>query len=168
MLEPHSTAEGKLVLVFVTFVSYTMRSSAAISKGFVLRHIDVLNRFSDHANQAHTAHIMKYIFPRQFGLHNVFTSRTDSRETTQPLKDYTLREEEIEQIDHARHIAGLSTAHLPKRLRGFCFALIQRLQTLHDRCSYSQLLAHHCPSPVSHVMLLARGLSIDSCSFCQR
>ena len=131
----------------------------------VLKIIDVLNRFPNHTKRDHTVHIMKYIFPRQFELHNVFTSRTDSKETTQPFKDYTLREEEIEQKDHTRDISGLSTTHLPKRLRGVCFALIQRLQRLHDRCSYSQLLAHHCPSSVSQVMLLAATL-LTSCSLC--
>ncbi|PCH03091.1 Reverse transcriptase [Penicillium occitanis (nom. inval.)] len=68
------------------------------SKGgvrFGLRHIHVLNRFPDSSNLADTVHVMKYIFPRQFGLHNVFTSVVDSRETVQPFKDYTLREEEI-------------------------------------------------------------------------
>jgi len=161
MPKPHSMAEAKPVWVFVTFVSYTMQSPVAPSEASVLRYVDVLNRFPNHAHQAHTIHIMKYIFPRQFGLHNVFTSRTDSRETTQPFKDYTLREEEIEQKDHTRHISGLSTVHLPKRLRGVCFTLMQRLQRLHHRCSYSQLLAHHCPSSVSRVMLLTSRLSTD-------
>jgi len=141
---------------------------AVPSKACVLRYLDVLNRFPNHANQAHTIHIMKYIFPRQFGLHNVFTSRTDSKETTQPFKNYTLREEEIEQKDHIRHTAGLSTVHLPKRLRGVCFTLMQKLQRLHDRCSYSQLLAHHCPSSVSRVMLLASRRELMTHSLCYR
>ena len=138
---------------------------AVYSKASVLRIVDVLNRFPNPAKRDHTVHIMKYIFPRQYGLHNVFTSRTDSKETTQPFKDYTLREEEIEQKDHTRQTAGLSTTHLPKRLRGVCFALIQRLQRLHDRCSYSQVLAHHCPSSVSQVLLLTTTL-LKTCSLC--
>lgn len=106
---------------------------------------DVLNRFPRHTEKADTVHIMKYIFPRQFGLHNVFTSIRDSKDTTQPFKDYTLREEEIARADRPRKIMNLSTAHLPKRLRGRAFELVQRLQVLHKRCSYTQLLAHYCP-----------------------
>lgn len=90
---------------------------------------------------------MKYIFPRQFGLHNVFTSTTDSKETAQQFKDYTLREEEIARNDVPRTIADLSTSHLPKRLRGKPFKLLQRLQKLHIRCSYKQLLDYYCPVP---------------------
>lgn len=98
---------------------------------------------------------MKYIFPRQFGLHNVFTSTTDSKETSQAFKDYTLREEEIAKADRPRKIMNLSTAQLPKRLRGRAFDLIQSLQLLHKRCSYSQLFAHYC-SAVSKLYKLTR------------
>lgn len=96
---------------------------------------------------------MKYIFPRQFGLHNVFTSTTDIKETSQVFKDYTLREEEIAKADRPRKIMNLSTAQLPKRLRGRVFDLTQSLQLLHKRCSYTQLLAHYCP-PVSTIKRL--------------
>jgi len=96
---------------------------------------------------------MQYIFPRQFGLHNVFTSTTDSKETSQAFKDYTLREEEIAKTDRPRKIMKLSTAQLPKRLRGRAFELIQHLQILHKRCSYTQLLAHYC-HPVSIIRRL--------------
>ncbi|KGM85836.1 telomerase reverse transcriptase [Paracoccidioides brasiliensis Pb18] len=41
---------------------------------FGLRHTHVLNRYPESTNRSHTVHIMKYIFPRQFDLHNVFTS----------------------------------------------------------------------------------------------
>jgi len=60
-----------------------------------LRHIHVLNRFSDIESDEHMIHVMKHIFPRQFGLHNVFTSNVDSREMARAFKDYTLREQEI-------------------------------------------------------------------------
>jgi len=38
---------------------------------------------------------MKYIFPREFGLHNVFTSSIKPNENRLEPQDYTLREEEI-------------------------------------------------------------------------
>lgn len=115
----------------------------------------MLNRFQDFKNLAHTIHIMKYIFPRQYGLHNAFTSTLDSRETVQPFKDYTLREQEIAQKNrHASLKIGLGSKpptlinqYLPKRLRGVV-DLVKKLQTLHCRCSYKEMLEHYCPVSV--------------------
>lgn len=117
---------------------------------------DVLNRFPDRENNNQTVHIMKYIFPRQFGLHNVFTSKVDTRETSMPFKDYTLREKEIQQfIIKQNGKKGTSTdqvekwkSHLPKRLRGETVALINKLRILNQRCSYFELLRHYCPVEV--------------------
>ncbi|KAH0538165.1 hypothetical protein FGG08_005223 [Glutinoglossum americanum] len=93
----------------ITFVRNRMLYARAAlnSKGeahFGLRHIHVLNRYSDPGNPEHTVHIMKYIFPRVFGLHNVFDSTTNSRETVQPFKDYTMREQEITSSEYARSL----------------------------------------------------------------
>lgn len=82
---------------------------------------------------------MMYLFPRQFGLHNVFTSHVDSRETVQPFKDYTLREEEIK----SKYKSG--KIKIPKRLRGETIAMVRKLQILHSRCPYQKLLEHYCP-----------------------
>lgn len=114
--------------------------------------LDVLHRYPDAANPKHTAHIMKYIFPRQFKLHNVFTSFTDMKETVQPFQDYTMREIEIAQAGDSRNVQSRIEANglaLPKRLRGALFGLVQKLQKLHANCAYSKLLAHYCPIPVS-------------------
>jgi telomerase reverse transcriptase len=90
--------------------------------------------------------IMMYIFPRQFGLHNVFTSVVDRRQTAQPLQDYTLREEEIARKFPGKDEKGKRAAkHIPKRLRGSLPHLIQRLQVLHSRCAYAAMLQHYCP-----------------------
>lgn len=104
---------------------------------------------------------MKYIFPRQFGLHNAFTSTPDSRETVQPFKDYTLREQEIAQKYRQESLkSGLGSnpsasanQRLPKRLRGVV-NLVRRLQILHFRCSYKELLEHYCPLKVGLRILL--------------
>lgn len=40
-------------------------------------------------------HVAKYIWPREFGLHNVFTDETDRQVTTQRFNDYVVRETEI-------------------------------------------------------------------------
>lgn len=112
---------------------------------------DVLNRFpyqtktSDRPKtdepkpDLQTIHVMMYIFPRQFDLHNVFTSVVDSRETTQPFKDYTLREDEINKKYNP------SNVKLPKRLRGKTVDLVQKLRIYHSRCSYKELLDYYCP-----------------------
>lgn len=129
---------------------------------FGLRHIHVLNRSPfqrldeeqnvdararlARQNEAHTLRVMMYMFPRQFGLHNVFTSVIDRKETSQRLKDYTLREEEI-----FNKFGRLEEAHTktPKRLRGCPWDLVRKLQVLHQRCSYSRLLQHYCPLRLS-------------------
>lgn len=80
---------------------------------------------------------MKYIFPRQFHLHNVFTSETNSRDTAQRWKDYTLREQEI-----WKSYGKIN--HLPKRIRGQPFKLISRLRRRHSNCSYAQVFQHYC------------------------
>ncbi|KAK2755546.1 hypothetical protein FQN54_006486 [Arachnomyces sp. PD_36] len=151
----------------ITFVRRRMLYARAVlnAKGevrFGLRHKHVLNRCSDSSNLSQTVHIMKYIFPRQFGLHNVFTSRVDTRETVQPFKDYTLREDEIEAADRATCMkkgVGVTKegdggdgnaknplkTKLPKRLRGELVSLIQKLQKRHTRCAYSELLKYYCP-----------------------
>ncbi|KAI4182459.1 MAG: hypothetical protein LQ348_004847 [Seirophora lacunosa] len=110
---------------------------------------DVLNRYPDPGNVLHTTHILKYIFPRQFGLHNVFTSTVDSNQTTQPFQDYTLRENEIaRQTGQLRPNASHSKNHLPKRLRGVLFGLVKKMQKLHAGCAYYELLKHYCPLKV--------------------
>lgn len=110
---------------------------------------DVLNRFPNSSNLADTVHVMKYIFPRQFGLHNVFTSVVDSRETVQPFKDYTLREEEIARSKFAQGSRFQVRPKIPKRLRGGPLQLVQRLQKRSQTCSYTELLRHYCPISVS-------------------
>ena len=102
---------------------------------------------------------MKYIFPRQFGLHNVFTSTVNPRESIQPFKDYTLREQEIFQSARKKLVeqphgrvtdqSTLKRPRLPKRLRGLPVDLVRKLQVQHLRCSYVQLLKHYCGAKVS-------------------
>ncbi|KAK6841330.1 oxoglutarate iron-dependent oxygenase [Apiospora arundinis] len=128
---------------------------------FGLRHIHVLNRSpyikpdsestSDSSalaskNEANTLRIMMYIFPRQFGLHNAFNSKVNYTETSQRLKDYTLREQEIQ--DRFGDLSSNETGRKkpnPKRLRGKVRELVRKLQIMHSRCSYSKLLQHYCP-----------------------
>ncbi|KAF5699219.1 telomerase reverse transcriptase [Fusarium globosum] len=117
------------------------------------KHIHVLNRYKNalmsndlEIQRQGTIKVMMYIFPRQFRLHNVFTSQVDPTITSQKFQDYTLREEEIAPYFQTKAgDTGSQTPKIPKRLRGYTEELVKRLQVLHGRCSYIELLKHHCP-----------------------
>ena len=103
---------------------------------------------------------MMYIFPRQFSLHNVFTNDVDPRQTVQPFKDYTLREEEIK----SRYLSE-NSPKVPKRLRGHAAQLVRRLQIQHSRCSYKKLLEHYCPVRLWRLRRLRRPLNSAQLTF---
>lgn len=107
-----------------------------------------MNRMRDQKDTNETTHVMKYIFPRQFGLHNAVTSKVDFKESSQPFKDYTLREKEIARLVYdksQRHAFKSLSSSLPRRLRGQLELLIGRLRKRHARCPYSALLQSYCP-----------------------
>ncbi|KAJ5683012.1 hypothetical protein N7462_006177 [Penicillium macrosclerotiorum] len=120
----------------------------------------VLNRFSSLDITGETVHVMSYIFPRQFGLRNVFVSTGNRRDNEAQLNSHINREDEISQLKQKqllRHTTRELTrpvsdkgelAHLkiPKRLRGRAMELVQRLRVRHARCSYWELLKHYCPA----------------------
>ncbi|SPO00927.1 related to telomerase reverse transcriptase [Cephalotrichum gorgonifer] len=173
----HDTSSGRIQAIrSPTDISF-MRNrilyarSALTVKGNIesgLRHVHILNRapcrqkdagakgrpHGDDSIEENTLLVMAYIFPRQFGLHNVFTSSVDRTKTTQKLQDYTLREDEIsakfskEGGNEARDDKPGLCIRLPKRLRGEAIHLTRRLQILHARCSYFSLLEHNCPNPL--------------------
>lgn len=107
------------------------------------------SRQADQSSEENTLKIMAYMFPRQFGLHNVFTSNVDRTKTAQKFQDYTLREEELS-VAFRRTDGGKPVLRMrpPKRLHGDAQRLVQRLQVLHARCSYVSLFEHYCPSPL--------------------
>ena len=136
---------GRSFLVSVIYVgdaSFPSRPSEAHSvsknRSNTSHVLDVLNRFPNPSDRTHVIHILRYMFPRQFNLHNVFTSTVDRKETIQPLKDYTLREHEIA-------LQGGKGSFIPKRLKGKTFDLVQRMMRLHKRCSYHALIEYYCP-----------------------
>jgi telomerase reverse transcriptase len=117
---------------------------------FGMKHIHVLNRYSDLTDSKQSVHIMKYIFPLQFGLHHVFASLVDRNESAQEFKDYTLREHEITYLEHRLiQRSGCRSpargAQVPKRLRGAPFSMVQEIRKRHSQCSDTQLLRHYCP-----------------------
>lgn len=138
---------------------------------------DVFNRYDSLDSEAQTVHLINYIFPRQFGLQNVFLSTADNRNGNATyLKNIVFRESEIswliekEQlrrpapIGDQAHADDEEAAHtkLPKRLRGQTVELVRRLRVRHSKCSYRQLLDYYCPDEVS---LLPRTFDYNLISF---
>ncbi|KAK4128774.1 hypothetical protein N657DRAFT_629813 [Parathielavia appendiculata] len=109
---------------------------------FGLRHIPLPDRHDEG-----TIHVMMYMFPRQFGLHNVFTSAVDRQQTAQKFHDYTLREEEIKTKFPPSERGATPRKHVSNRLRGKAMHLVQRFRVFHARCSYAEMLHHYCPVP---------------------
>lgn len=142
----------------IRFVRHRMlyAKAAQSSKGntrFGLTQRHILNRLRAYSAAEETKRIVKYIFPMQFALHNVFTSSVDPQDTAQSLKDYTVREKELARQEQSRlvkqNLVGEGIAKpqsLPKRLRGGAFDLVQRLRKRHSTCAYKALLDHYCPS----------------------
>ncbi|KAE8225352.1 hypothetical protein CF319_g1893 [Tilletia indica] len=85
-------------------------------------------------------HILKYMFPRQYGLHNVFTSVVDRNLTTQAFPDYTMREAEIRLRGRCK---------TPKRVmtvRGLVKTMLRRI----DNFDFKRTLDRCCPSRIPH------------------
>lgn len=92
-----------------------------------------------------TRYLAKYVFPRQFGLHNVFTGARDFGTTTQPFRDYTVREVEIK---------ALGAKRTPKALKSV-LPYLGKILTRHDKLNYRALLNRCCPSRVPKRRLTA-------------
>ena len=105
---------------------------------FGLKHVHVLERKTNIKSPIQTLHVMKHVFPRQFGLHNVFTSVVDPRQSSHPQQDYTYREDELQ------HSIRKSNT-IPRRLRGGPQRIVHKMRQRHSRCSHSQLLRYFCP-----------------------
>ncbi|KHN99861.1 telomerase reverse transcriptase [Metarhizium album ARSEF 1941] len=163
--QPRKPSEITLIRSRIFYAKPALAARGRVQPGF--KPIHVLNRCRAAKNDgtscqvekiaANTMKVTMHIFPRQFGLHNVFTSNVNVLETAQKFHDYTLREKEIkESIEMGKYCSKDGTPKLPKRLRGEAWRLVQRLQVLHSRCSYGELLQHYCPR--------VRGLHADESS----
>ncbi|CAG8429897.1 unnamed protein product [Penicillium salamii] len=117
----------------------------------------VLNRFGTLDSPDQTVHVMKYMFPRQFGLQSVFTPGPDGAKSNIQFKCGTFREKEISQLDYERQLrrpqrddecdadGGVGSLKVPKRLRGVV-EIIRKLRNRNTQCSYSELLRYYCPT----------------------
>ncbi len=131
----------------------TISSKGRIRLG--LPRVHAFNQQEENDSDTRAKHVLKYLFPRQFGLHNVFTSHIDLKDTSQPFMDYTLRDKEIARLTYdwkqRRKPADCAETHeppLPKRLRGRIMQLAVRILKRHSTCAYNALLEYHCPSPL--------------------
>lgn len=117
---------------------------------FGLKRMHILNRHSAFEDDPQDIKLMCYVFPRQFKLHNPFTSSVDRNETAQAFKDYTVRDSELFATPPQLR------SHLPRRLRGQALFLISKLRKLHHHCSYDQMMDHFCPlSPRNRVPIFS-------------
>ncbi|KAK4992675.1 Telomerase reverse transcriptase [Elasticomyces elasticus] len=146
----HSVSQIRFVRQRMLYAGAAINTKGNVCFG--MGNIFVMNRYPHVDDSQETTHVMKYIFPRQFSLHNVFTSKTSSKDTAQSCKDYTLREHEIRRasinqgikrsgIDDSKNVKGVAP---PRRLRGEATLLIERLRKRHARCAYVELLRHYC------------------------
>ncbi|KAJ5817557.1 reverse transcriptase [Penicillium robsamsonii] len=133
-------------------------SKKQVSSGLGQTH--VLSRFSSLDSMAQTVHVMKYIFPRQFGLLNVFTLGPEARKNVDASKSFIFRESEIARLEEEKQLqrprlgnefadadsGGVRSVKVPKRLRGVTIELVRKLRNRNARCSYGGLLQYYCPT----------------------
>ena len=96
-------------------------------------------------HERRTRHLAKYVFPRQYGLHNVFTGARDFETSTQPFRDYTVREVEIK---------ALGAKRTPRAIRPV-LPVLAKILVRHDKLDYRALLDRCCPSRVPKGRLTA-------------
>ncbi|CAG8906413.1 unnamed protein product [Penicillium nalgiovense] len=119
----------------------------------------VLSRFSSLDSMAQTVHVMKYIFPRQFDLLNVFTLDSDGRNVMDDSKRFMFRESDISHLEEEKRLQrpqpeieiadaghGERSCKVPKRLRGIPIELVRKLRNRNAQCPYGELLRHYCPT----------------------
>ncbi|KAJ5147503.1 hypothetical protein N7526_000855 [Penicillium atrosanguineum] len=162
--DSHSKVEASNQTIILLRRRMLYSKTAGPSKGnapFGLGVTHVFNRCSSLDSSAQTVHVMKYIFPREFGLNNVFTVSADSNSSVDMLSNHNRRESEIARDDEQRRqrrcqssgdqlraeLGGNLSEKVPKRLRGKAMELISRLRLNHARCSYGELLKYYCPDP---------------------
>ncbi|SCV70113.1 BQ2448_1507 [Microbotryum intermedium] len=92
-------------------------------------------------------HLAKYIFPRQFGLHNVFTF-PKPRLNSEVVSDHHDREIEIKAGQKASSSPKLGTIKTPARVKP-TLPMLQRMMLLHSRCRYRKMLDRYCPKKVT-------------------
>ena len=106
---------------------------------------DLLNRYPNGNSKDESTHVLKHIFPKQFGLSNVLTSGTWVG---------TNREDEIENLT----LRNGRRAPVPKRLQDSVITLAAKLQKLQSQCPYHILLRYYCPIFVRLLLIFCAGI----------
>ncbi|KAG6001439.1 hypothetical protein E4U21_004328 [Claviceps maximensis] len=170
--KPRGLANIVLVRSRIFYGKPALTARGRVQYGY--KHMHVLNRcawnrngqeeFTIEKNNANTVKLMVYIFPMQFGLHTVFTSDVNSSGTAKRFQDHALPDEEVSRLlRNPKNLSADGTLKLPKRLRGMAWKLVQRLQFLHSRCSYTELLKHYCSSELrSNTKQTSRTISSET------
>ncbi|KAF5623318.1 telomerase reverse transcriptase [Fusarium sp. NRRL 52700] len=137
-----------LVRSRIFYAKPSLTAQGHVQSGY--KHIHVLNRYKNapmsndlEIQRQGTIKVMMYIFPRQFGLHNVFTSQVDPTITSQKFQDYTLREEEIASCLRTKqsepgllntqaptlpyHKSLVELATPPSQVSSFCQAVLSKI-----------------------------------------
>jgi len=95
--------------------------------------------------QSRARKVIKYIWPKEFGLHNILTSEQNRWKTREKWEEYTNREDAI------RTLGPVKT---PKRLQ-IAARLVSIMLAKHDRLDYGKLLRYCCPSSLPSSRLSA-------------
>lgn len=107
-------------------------------------------------------HVLKHIFPRQFGLRHPFDATHDRPGTGFKFEDYSVREQEI-QVGILCFVGPIGEWYIgkvkgnvktPKRLKTV-LDLVQQLIKKHWACNYRAIRSTVCPSKVFMVTILA-------------
>ncbi|CAD6892531.1 unnamed protein product [Tilletia caries] len=132
------SAEPKILVKMTTFSSTQEARITKVSKSMVTKPSHPVKVAAQRQLALRVRHILKYMFPRQFGLHNVFTSVVDRNLTTQAFPDYTMREAEIRLRGRCK---------TPKRVmtvRGLVKTMLRRI----DAFDFKRTLDRCCPSRI--------------------
>ncbi|RDX57227.1 hypothetical protein OH76DRAFT_1451248 [Lentinus brumalis] len=87
----------------------------------------------------HARHLAKYVFPRQYGLENAFSSSSGPSYGPFRFPAYMDREQEIK---------NFGSCKTPKRLK-HVLDMLEKLIWRHRKCRYQLLLDLACPSKVT-------------------
>lgn len=145
-----SPAAIQFVRARMFYGPYKLSRNGAVRFG--LPKIHCFSRHWNAEDRRHTVSVMRYVFPRQFKLHNVFTSTVDAKQTTHKFQDYTLRAGDLrkasgrtpEDVPDERAVCNWDDRSVPKRLRARILPFVVDVQKRAYRCAYASLMDHYC------------------------
>lgn len=139
----------------ILYAKPSLSTRGKVSFGLMPGHL--FNRECSDGMECRARLMLMYVFPREFGLHNAFTSEVDRKDTSHQFKDYHIRDDEIVRLRQKWRYRSAQTRALdirtmpplPNRLRGPIAAIAAGCLRRQDRLAYFALLNHYCPRPCS-------------------